>query len=53
MGAAHREQAQMYQAVVDQLLADAQEEATGMRRRGLVLAVLTRLKQICNRPCAR
>ena len=44
-----REQAQMYQAVVDQLLADAQE-ATGMRRRGLVLAALTRLKQICNHP---
>ena len=44
-----REQAQMYQAVVDQLLADAQE-ATGMKRRGLVLAALTRLKQICNHP---
>jgi hypothetical protein len=44
-----REQAAMYQAVVDQLLADAQAE-TGMRRRGLVLAALTRLKQICNHP---
>ena len=44
-----REQASMYQAVVDQLLADAQA-ATGMRRRGLVLAALTRLKQICNHP---
>ena len=44
-----REQAHMYQAVVDQLLADTQE-ATGMRRRGLVLAALTRLKQICNHP---
>ncbi len=44
-----REQAHMYQAVVDQLLADAQQ-ATGMRRRGLVLAALTRLKQICNHP---
>ena len=44
-----REQAQMYQAVVDQLLVDAQQ-ATGMRRRGLVLAALTRLKQICNHP---
>ena len=44
-----REQATMYQAVVDQLLADAQA-ATGMRRRGLVLAALTRLKQICNHP---
>ena len=44
-----REQAAMYQGVVDQLLADAQAE-TGMRRRGLVLAALTRLKQICNHP---
>ncbi|MCU1400099.1 MAG: hypothetical protein JWN62_3208 [Acidimicrobiales bacterium] len=44
-----KEQATMYQAVVDQLLADAQMES-GMRRRGLVLAALTRLKQICNHP---
>ena len=44
-----REQAHLYQAVVDQLLVDA-EEAKGMRRRGLVLAALTRLKQICNHP---
>ena len=44
-----REQGTMYQAVVDQLLADAAQE-TGMRRRGLVLASLTRLKQICNHP---
>ena len=39
----------MYQAVVDRLLADAQAEV-GMKRRGLVLAALTRLKQICNHP---
>ncbi|MFZ9628461.1 MAG: DEAD/DEAH box helicase [Ilumatobacteraceae bacterium] len=44
-----REQAAMYQAVVDQLLRDAQS-AKGMQRRGLVLAALTRLKQICNHP---
>lgn len=44
-----REQATMYQAVVDQLLVDA-EQAGGMKRRGLVLAALTRLKQICNHP---
>ena len=44
-----REQAAMYQAVVDQLLRDAQQ-AKGMQRRGLVLAALTRLKQICNHP---
>ena len=44
-----KEQAAMYQAVVDQLLANAQAES-GMKRRGLVLAALTRLKQICNHP---
>ena len=44
-----REQAAMYQAVVDHLLQEA-EAAEGMKRRGLVLAALTRLKQICNHP---
>ena len=44
-----REQAAMYQSVVDQLLAESQL-ATGMKRRGMVLAALTRLKQICNHP---
>ncbi len=39
----------LYQKVVDQLLDDA-DRATGMQRRGLVLASLTRLKQICNHP---
>ncbi|MBG7605153.1 MAG: DEAD/DEAH box helicase [Actinobacteria bacterium] len=44
-----REQATLYQQVVDQLLEDA-EKSSGMRRRGLVLAALMRLKQICNHP---
>jgi hypothetical protein len=44
-----REQGVLYQHVVDQLLADA-ATTDGMRRRGLVLAALTRLKQICNHP---
>ncbi|MFM7045743.1 MAG: DEAD/DEAH box helicase, partial [Ilumatobacteraceae bacterium] len=44
-----REQAVMYQAVVDRLMAEA-AEATGMARRGLVLSALTRLKQVCNHP---
>ncbi len=44
-----KEQAALYQQVVDQLLVDA-EQAKGMRRRGLVLAALMRLKQICNHP---
>ncbi len=44
-----KEQATLYQGVVDQLLVDA-EESTGMQRRGQVLAALMRLKQICNHP---
>jgi hypothetical protein len=44
-----REQAVLYQQVVDQLLEHA-AHAAGMKRRGLVLAALTRLKQICNHP---
>jgi len=44
-----KEQATLYQQVVDQLLHDAEQES-GMRRRGLVLAALMRLKQICNHP---
>ncbi len=44
-----KEQATLYQKVVDQLLADAEQES-GMKRRGLVLAALMRLKQVCNHP---
>jgi hypothetical protein len=44
-----REQAMLYQQVVDQLLVDA-KQLDGMQRRGRVLAALTRLKQICNHP---
>ena len=44
-----REQGVLYQRVVDQLLTGA-ADTTGMRRRGLVLAALMRLKQICNHP---
>jgi SNF2 family DNA or RNA helicase len=43
------EQASLYEAVLrdlDQKL----EEAEGMARRGLVLATLTKLKQVCNHP---
>ncbi len=43
------EQAAMYQAVTDELLRAA-ERAEGIQRRGLVLAALTRLKQVCNHP---
>ncbi len=44
-----REQVTLYQAVVDDLLAGA-DEAEGITRRGLVLAGLLRLKQVCNHP---
>ncbi len=44
-----REQATLYQAVVDELLQQA-TESEGMSRRGLVLAGLMRLKQVCNHP---
>ncbi|MFN0026458.1 MAG: DEAD/DEAH box helicase [Acidimicrobiales bacterium] len=44
-----REQASLYQAVVGDLLSRA-EEAEGAQRRGLVLAAIMQLKQICNHP---
>ncbi|MFC1433572.1 DEAD/DEAH box helicase [Streptacidiphilus sp. N1-3] len=48
------EQAALYQAVVADLLARIEQakldRANLMQRRGLVLAALTRLKQICNHP---
>ena len=44
-----RKQAALYQAAVDEL-AGLLDRAEGMARRGLVLAFLTRLKQICNHP---
>ncbi len=44
-----QEQAALYQAVLDDFLREADLE-DGMKRRGLVLATLTRLKQICNHP---
>lgn len=44
------EQASLYQAVVDQAGAELSEAGEGMQRRGLILATLTRLKQVCNHP---
>ncbi|MDH7514887.1 MAG: DEAD/DEAH box helicase [Bacteroidota bacterium] len=44
-----REQAALYQAVVDGLR-ERVETAEGMERRGLILASLMRLKQVCNHP---
>jgi superfamily II DNA or RNA helicase len=44
-----RRQAALYQQSVDDLAAEL-ERAEGMKRRGVVLASLMRLKQICNHP---
>ena len=43
------EQTTLYQAVVEDAMRQV-EEAEGMQRRGLVLSMLLRLKQICNHP---
>ncbi|GAA2629218.1 DEAD/DEAH box helicase [Streptomyces axinellae] len=44
-----REQASLYEAVVRETLAEI-EAAKGIARRGLVMKLLTALKQICNHP---
>ena len=44
-----REQASLYEAVVRQAT-DAIENAEGIGRRGVILATLTKLKQVCNHP---
>ena len=43
------EQASLYQSVVDESLR-AVDDAEGIARKGLVLKMLTRLKQVCNHP---
>ena len=43
------EQATLYQAVVEDAMLQV-DEAKGIQRKGLVLSMLTRLKQICNHP---
>jgi superfamily II DNA or RNA helicase len=43
------EQAGLYEAVVRETMADIRA-ATGIQRRGLVLKLLTALKQVCNHP---
>jgi SNF2 family DNA or RNA helicase len=44
-----REQASLYQAVVSEV-EQALEAAEGIQRKGLVLATLSKLKQVCNHP---
>ncbi len=46
-----REQASLYQAVVDEMLREI-DNADGIERRGRVLAALLRLKQVCNHPAS-
>ncbi len=43
------EQADLYQKTVDSTLGKI-DEATGVQRRGMILALLVKLKQICNHP---
>ena len=43
------EQASLYQRITDEMLGQI-DSASGIRRRGLILAALTRLKQICDHP---
>ncbi len=43
------EQASLYEAVVQEMLGRI-EDSSGIERKGLVLATLTKLKQVCNHP---
>ena len=43
------EQAALYQAVVDDMM-EKIDNSEGIERRGLVLATMTKLKQVCNHP---
>ncbi|MBD2627434.1 DEAD/DEAH box helicase [Trichormus variabilis] len=43
------EQGQLYQKLVDESLVEI-ESAEGLQRRGMILALLMKLKQICNHP---
>src|SRR5207245_3839287 len=45
-----REQATLYQAVLDDMLARIEESKADIERRGLVLATMMKLKQVCNHP---
>jgi hypothetical protein len=45
-----KQQAVLYQQAVDDLRARLEEDDGGVTRRGVVLATLMRLKQICNHP---
>lgn len=44
-----KEQAQLYQAAVEKSLREI-EASEGVQRRGMILGLLTKLKQVCNHP---
>ncbi|MGH9039322.1 MAG: DEAD/DEAH box helicase, partial [Acidimicrobiia bacterium] len=45
-----REQASLYQAVVDDMLARIEAAGTGIERMGIISASMMKLKQVCNHP---
>ena len=45
-----KEQASLYAAVVDEAIPATRIEAEGIQRKGIVLATLSSLKQVCNHP---
>jgi len=45
-----REQASLYQAVVKDMMQQIEAAQDGIKRKGLVLATLLKLKQVCNHP---
>ncbi|HWG00675.1 MAG TPA: DEAD/DEAH box helicase [Trebonia sp.] len=45
-----QEQASLYRATVDDMLARIEEAQGDIQRRGLVLATMAKLKQVCNHP---
>ena len=45
-----KEQATLYEAVVKDMLRKIEQVEEGIERRGLVLATLSKLKQVCNHP---
>ena len=44
-----REQASLYEAVVNDMM-ESLEDSEGIQRKGLVLAAMSKLKQVCNHP---
>ncbi len=45
-----KEQASLYQAVVEEASKSLQDTGDGIQRKGVILATLSKLKQVCNHP---